>query len=217
MLYNWAWVTLSQIRVYIFLNDPAPTRCLVIYLGLLIINFLFLNFAGTLSSGIFCLFVGKPRFSINDSILSRIGSFMVNLLVASSQLFTVLFCLVGWGWSVWWGVMMVKMASKLIIEYYNTLGFLAKKIFYLWPNKINNKMFGRWNIFTHQGWNSWNLLVQWGYRPQMLEGLLFIFSFLLLQYRWPTKYLLWVKFWKKWYDGSLDLSGADNFIQTFFQ
>lgn len=100
---------------------------------------LLLHVTGTLSSGIFCLFVGKPRFSANDSIVSRIGAFLVNLLVAGSQLFTVLFCLVGWGWSVWWGVIMFKMASKFIFRlnesYYkdslgtcNMITFFQKKI-----------------------------------------------------------------------------------------
>lgn len=41
-----------------------------------------------------------------------IGSFLINLLVGCGQLFTVLFCLVGWGWSIWWGVIFVKVARK---------------------------------------------------------------------------------------------------------
>ncbi|XP_050433610.1 LOW QUALITY PROTEIN: proteoglycan 4-like [Adelges cooleyi] len=68
--------------------------------------------AGTFSSGVFCLCVGKPRFTVNDTFQSRLGSLLVNAIVAASQLFTVLFCLVGWGWSVWWGVIMIKMAKK---------------------------------------------------------------------------------------------------------
>ncbi|XP_065203098.1 protein stum [Planococcus citri] len=85
---------------------PVPLAWICLILNVFLPGF------GTLSSGIFCLFVGKPRFSPNDSIVSRIGAFLVNLLVAGSQLFTVLFCLVGWGWSVWWGVIMFKMAKK---------------------------------------------------------------------------------------------------------
>ncbi|XP_050529442.1 DNA-directed RNA polymerase II subunit RPB7-like isoform X5 [Daktulosphaira vitifoliae] len=66
----------------------------------------------TRSCGVFCLCTGKPRFSINDTLQSRMGAFLVNAIVAFSQLFTILFCLVGWGWSIWWGVIMIKMAKK---------------------------------------------------------------------------------------------------------
>jgi hypothetical protein len=59
-----------------------------------------------------CLCVGKPRFTVNDNFQSRVGAFCVNFIVAAAQLFTVLFCLVGWGWSIWWGVIMLKMASE---------------------------------------------------------------------------------------------------------
>ncbi|KAL5238347.1 hypothetical protein ACI65C_005757 [Semiaphis heraclei] len=68
--------------------------------------------AGTFSSGMLCLCVGKPRFTVNDTFQSRVGAFCVNFVVAAAQLFTVLFCLVGWGWSIWWGVIMLKMAKK---------------------------------------------------------------------------------------------------------
>ncbi|CAG9572583.1 unnamed protein product [Danaus chrysippus] len=40
------------------------------------------------------------------------GSLVINLLVGCSQLFTVLFCLVGWGWAIWWGVIMVQVSRK---------------------------------------------------------------------------------------------------------
>ncbi|CAI6355134.1 unnamed protein product [Macrosiphum euphorbiae] len=68
--------------------------------------------AGTFSSGMMCLCIGKPRFTVNDTFQSRVGAFCVNFVVAAAQLFTVLFCLVGWGWSIWWGVIMLKMAKK---------------------------------------------------------------------------------------------------------
>lgn len=77
----------------------------------LILN-IFLPGVGTLSSGIFCLCFGKPRFSINDTHATRFGAFCVNVVVAISQLFTILFCLVGWGWSIWWGVIMIRLAKK---------------------------------------------------------------------------------------------------------
>ncbi|XP_017835545.1 protein stum [Drosophila busckii] len=68
---------------------------------------------GTLLSGLFCLCVGIPRFSQFDSARARIGSFIINIIVAVAQFFCVLFCFVGWGWSIWWGTIMLKCAKKL--------------------------------------------------------------------------------------------------------
>ncbi|XP_032572047.1 protein stum isoform X1 [Drosophila sechellia] len=68
---------------------------------------------GTLLSGLFCLCVGIPRFSQFDSARARIGSFIINIIVAVSQFFCVLFCFVGWGWSIWWGTIMLRCAKKL--------------------------------------------------------------------------------------------------------
>ncbi|KAK2583769.1 hypothetical protein KPH14_009678 [Odynerus spinipes] len=68
--------------------------------------------SGTVWSGLFNLCTGQPRFSAVAGLKARFGAFIVNLIVGVGQLFTVLFCLVGWGWSVWWGVMMVRLARK---------------------------------------------------------------------------------------------------------
>ncbi|XP_076245541.1 mechanosensory transduction mediator stumble [Calliopsis andreniformis] len=68
--------------------------------------------SGTVWSGIFNLCTGQPRFSAVAGLKSRLGSFVVNLVVGVGQLFTVLFCLVGWGWSIWWGVTLVRLARK---------------------------------------------------------------------------------------------------------
>nr|XP_022918325.1 protein stum [Onthophagus taurus]XP_022918326.1 protein stum [Onthophagus taurus] len=73
---------------------------------------IFLPGIGTLLSGLFCLCLGKPRFSQNDGPKPRIGAFIIDLIIGCGQLFTVLFCLVGWGWSIWWGVIMLKVARK---------------------------------------------------------------------------------------------------------
>ncbi|KMQ98270.1 protein spec3 [Lasius niger] len=73
---------------------------------------------GTVWSGLFNLCTGQPRFSPVAGLKSRLGALIVNLVVGVGQLFTVLFCLVGWGWSIWWGVNMVRLASKrLLITY----------------------------------------------------------------------------------------------------
>ncbi|XP_044014083.1 GATA zinc finger domain-containing protein 8 [Aphidius gifuensis] len=68
--------------------------------------------SGTIWSGIFNLCVGQPRFAVTTSARGRFGAFIVNIIVGISQLFTVLFCLVGWGWSIWWGVTMLRLARK---------------------------------------------------------------------------------------------------------
>ncbi|XP_034935826.1 protein stum [Chelonus insularis] len=67
---------------------------------------------GTLWSGLFNLCFGQPRFAATASAKSRFGALIVNIIVGISQLFTVLFCLVGWGWSIWWGVTMIRLARK---------------------------------------------------------------------------------------------------------
>ncbi|XP_071649309.1 uncharacterized protein Stum [Temnothorax longispinosus] len=77
----------------------------------LVWNFL-LPGTGTVWSGLFNLCTGQPRFSAVAGLKSRLGAFIVNLIVGVGQLFTVLFCLVGWGWSIWWGVTMVRLARK---------------------------------------------------------------------------------------------------------
>ncbi|XP_073845384.1 mechanosensory transduction mediator stumble isoform X2 [Musca autumnalis] len=68
---------------------------------------------GTLLSGFFCVCVGIPRFSHYDSAKARLGSLIINIIVGMAQLFCVLFCFVGWGWSIWWGTIMLKCAKKL--------------------------------------------------------------------------------------------------------
>ncbi|KAG8039182.1 hypothetical protein G9C98_003489 [Cotesia typhae] len=66
----------------------------------------------TIWSGLFNLCVGQPRFAATSSARSRLGAFIVDIIVGVSQAFTVLFCLVGWGWSIWWGVTMIRLARK---------------------------------------------------------------------------------------------------------
>lgn len=55
---------------------------------------------------------GKPRFGPHDDLQGRMGSFVVNMTVGAAQLFTVIFCLVGWGWSIWWGIIMLRIARE---------------------------------------------------------------------------------------------------------
>uniref|UniRef100_A0A182R4C2 Protein SPEC3 n=2 Tax=Anopheles funestus TaxID=62324 RepID=A0A182R4C2_ANOFN len=68
--------------------------------------------SGTVLSGGLCLCIGKPRFSQHDSIKGRIGSFIINCIVGVSQCFTIIFCVVGWGWAIWWGTIMIRLARQ---------------------------------------------------------------------------------------------------------
>lgn len=77
-----------------------------------ILDYYFSFVLGTIFSGMFCLCIGIPRFSQKDGPKPRIGAFIIDLIIGCGQLFTVLFCLVGWGWSIWWGLIMLKIASK---------------------------------------------------------------------------------------------------------
>lgn len=74
--------------------------------------FVLYAFLGTIFSGLFCLCIGVPRFSQHDGARGRIGSFIINTIVGISQAFTIIFCFVGWGWSIWWGTIMLNVASK---------------------------------------------------------------------------------------------------------
>lgn len=67
---------------------------------------------GTIFSGMICLCFGIPRFSQRDGAKQRIGAFVIDLVVGVAQAFCLLFCLVGYGWSVWWGVIMLKVARE---------------------------------------------------------------------------------------------------------
>lgn len=71
---------------------------------------------GTIFSGFFCLCIGIPRFSQYDGARARLGSFALNWIIGIAQAFCLLFCLVGWGWSIWWGYIMVKTASKFSLK-----------------------------------------------------------------------------------------------------
>jgi hypothetical protein len=89
-----------------------------------------ITLSGTMSSGFFCLCFGKPRFGPHDNPQGRMGSFVVNVIVGAAQLFTVIFCLVGWGWSIWWGLIMLRIARE-----YKTICYMYRSMI----NKIRRK------------------------------------------------------------------------------
>ncbi|XP_063425807.1 uncharacterized protein LOC134709572 [Mytilus trossulus] len=83
-------------------------------LGLAVV-YLILNIvipgSGTILSGFSILCCGKCRVQTKDD--QRLVTLCVNVCVGVSQLFTVTFLLVGWFWSIAWGVNMVLLAVEL--------------------------------------------------------------------------------------------------------
>ncbi|EEB10928.1 conserved hypothetical protein [Pediculus humanus corporis] len=88
---------------------PVLPPCLAIFC--FICN-IFIPGLGTLISGVLCLCFGKPRFSTTDNSRNRLKSFVINIIIGIAQAFTIIFCLVGWGWSIWWGVIMYKLSKR---------------------------------------------------------------------------------------------------------
>ncbi|XP_065563149.1 uncharacterized protein LOC136029041 [Artemia franciscana] len=67
---------------------------------------------GTISAGFSNLCCGAPRFTLEPTNDHRLQAFFISLAVGISQLVTVLFCLVGWCWSIGWGIIMVTTAES---------------------------------------------------------------------------------------------------------
>jgi len=76
------------------------------------------NVSGTILSGLISLLCccgvtrHPPEFKGNDCD-KRFCNFVVNLLVGMAQFFTIILCLVGWCWSIGWGLTLINVASKL--------------------------------------------------------------------------------------------------------
>ena len=56
----------------------------------------------------------------------RLVTLYVNVCIGVSPLFTVTFMLVGWFWSIAWGINMVTLAGKLFEEMYVLSGWICK-------------------------------------------------------------------------------------------
>merc|ERR1719414_1281863 len=79
-------------------------------------------FAGTILSGIMSLFCccGVTRHSADfqgNECDKRFCNFVINLCVGLAQFLTLIFCLVGWCWSVGWGITLLSVASKCTLLY----------------------------------------------------------------------------------------------------
>ncbi|XP_064621929.1 protein stum-like [Lineus longissimus] len=79
---------------------PLPVAILLFLLNIIIPGF------GTVMSGFAIFCCGKTRVNSKSGDLKTI-TFCVNVWVGMAQLFTVTFCLVGWAWSIGWGIRMI--------------------------------------------------------------------------------------------------------------
>jgi hypothetical protein len=80
--------------------------------------------SGTILSGFSILCCGECRVQTKDD--QRLVTLCVNVCIGVSPLFIVTFMLVGWFWSIAWGVNMVTLAGKLFEEMYVLSGWICK-------------------------------------------------------------------------------------------
>ena len=66
-------------------------------------------------SGFFILCSGEARLSSKDGG-QKIPTFVVNVIVGICQLFTTILLLLGWFWSVAWGVYMIIIARMFQLK-----------------------------------------------------------------------------------------------------
>nr|XP_040569598.1 protein stum-like [Lepeophtheirus salmonis] len=74
----------------------------------------FIPGSGTVLSGFLVLFCccGRTRFSETCNGDDRYVAFIINLIIGLSQFCTIIFCLVGWCWSIGWGITMISIAKN---------------------------------------------------------------------------------------------------------
>ena len=71
-----------------------------------------LRFVGTMLSGLSACCCGKSRMHSHEH--NYVSVFCVNLMVGTMQFCTVTFLLVGWAWSLVWGIYMIILAGKTV-------------------------------------------------------------------------------------------------------
>ena len=75
-----------------------------------------LQYVGTMLSGLSAFCCGKSRMHSREN--KAMSVFCVNLMVGTMQFCTVTFLLVGWAWSLVWGIYMIILAGKKSEGYY---------------------------------------------------------------------------------------------------
>ncbi|BFZ11637.1 hypothetical protein BsWGS_14676 [Bradybaena similaris] len=92
-----------------FIRNAIPFLPLPLAVCCLVLNVVIPG-SGTAMSGLFVLCCGQPRLLRKDDQI--LTTMCVNCMVGLAQLFTVSFFLVGWFWSVVWGVRMVLLSVQ---------------------------------------------------------------------------------------------------------
>ena len=74
----------------------------------------FFFFSGTIMSGLFvlCCCCGRTRYDEVCDGDTKFCSFVMNCLIGLSQFATIILCLVGWCWSIGWGITLISVSSK---------------------------------------------------------------------------------------------------------
>ena len=79
--------------------------------------------SGTMLSGVCVLCCGRPRVQTKDDHVML--TLCINLWVGLAQLFSVTFMLVGWVWSLSWGIYMVVLSGEeTTLNYLSPVSFL---------------------------------------------------------------------------------------------
>ena len=79
------------------------------------------DFRNNLKSGIFvmcccCEHLAHTRFATIDTGYNRFIAFIINMTIGVGQANTVILFLVGWCWSIGWGITMLTISRKLNIN-----------------------------------------------------------------------------------------------------
>jgi len=89
---------------------PMPLATLCFVLNLLVPGF------GTIMSGLFvlCCCCGRTRYDEECDGDTKFCSFVMNCVIGLSQFATIILCLVGWCWSIGWGITLISVSSKFL-------------------------------------------------------------------------------------------------------
>ena len=79
--------------------------------GICTLHLTFTIISGTMMSGLCTMCCGRTRVDTKDNHIMQ--TVCVNMWVGFAQLFTVTFMLVGWVWSLAWGIYLVILAGML--------------------------------------------------------------------------------------------------------
>lgn len=101
----------SMVNTTSIARGAIPVLPRVAAYACLVLNIIVPGF-GTVISGLLVHCMGSTRFATVTSTENRWASTCTNFVVGLMQLYTLTFCLVGWFWSIGWGVIMVSVSEQ---------------------------------------------------------------------------------------------------------